>query len=68
MHPPAGGLVGLASVTVRVFAASYLLNTYGFNVSQVRLGALLRPPEVCFLPFSVAAFASSGIFSNCVNV
>ncbi|GAB0495757.1 hypothetical protein MMPV_007062 [Pyropia vietnamensis] len=34
LPPPAGGLVGLASVAVRVFAASYLLNTYGVNVSQ----------------------------------
>lgn len=42
MHPPAGGLVGLASVTVRVFAASYLLNTYGFNVSQAH-GSSMTP-------------------------
>lgn len=44
LAPPAGGLAGLASVAVRVFAASYFLNTYGVNVSQVRSGvdALLR--------------------------
>lgn len=44
LAPPAGGLTGLASVAVRVFAASYFLNTYGVNVSQVwsSFDALLR--------------------------
>lgn len=60
LHPPAGGLVGLASVTVRVFAASYLLNTYGVNVSQVRLGVTATATGGLLAAFLCCSFCVFG--------
>lgn len=69
LPPPAGGLAGLASVAVRVFAASYLLNTYGVNVSQVRSGVTATAADglvaAFFFSFFFSAFVSASSFSDC---